>query len=119
MTRVHCGVDIISGGWGDATAVARATAPAISRHDYQSLALQSTFADVTQLFGAPLSRADLKQFLSVSSLAPLIQSQPLGESCAYYLDGANRAGRAFQLCFGKSLALTEKAILTTSAGSAS
>jgi hypothetical protein len=99
--------------YGDVTADS-ADAAAISPSAYQSLAVHAPLSVITGKFGAPTSPAELKNLLGVSSLAQLVQSQPAGESCAYYLDASNRTGQAFQLCFGRGYVLAGKAILATS-----
>ena len=98
-----------------------ATAPAIGIGAYQNLAVPSTtLSQVITRFGAPLSSSALKSFIGPGSYSSLVGAQPSGESCAYYLDSANRAARAFQLCFNDAHALAAKAIISTSgAGSGS
>lgn len=113
MKGVHCGIALIYSSLttGSATTSAK---PAFTAKAFRSLALKSTFAQITQQFGAPLNKRDLKNFLGVASLTPLIQSQRPTDRCAYYLNTADPTARAFQLCFNSSYALVEKAILTTS-----
>lgn len=66
-----------------------------------------------------MSVAALKSFIGGSSaLSTLVQSQPVDDSCAYYLAARNRTTRAFQLCFNGAENLVAKAIISTS-GSAS
>ena len=92
-----------------------ATAPAIGIGAYQNQAVGSTaLSQVISRFGAPLSSSALKNFIGPSSYSSLIGAQPAGDSCAYYLDSADRASRAFQLCFNGAHTLAAKAIISTS-----
>jgi len=92
-----------------------ATAPAIGIGAYQNQAVGSTtLSQVISRFGAPLSSSALKTFIGPGSYSSLIGAQPPGDSCAYYLDSADRASRAFQLCFNGSQSLAAKAIISTS-----
>jgi hypothetical protein len=110
MRGVHCGASLI---YGD-SASGLASAPAMSPGAFLGLAVHTAFTQVTQRFGAPLGQADLKAFLGVSSLNSLVQTQPGGGACAYYLNSAKRAERAYQLCFNGSGDLAQKAVITTS-----
>lgn len=98
-----------------------ATAPAIGIGAYQNQGVgTTTLSQVISRFGAPLSSSALKSFIGAGSYSSLIGAQPPGDSCAYYLDSADRASRAFQLCFNSSHSLAAKAIISTSgAGSGS
>ena len=97
-----------------------ATAPAIGIGSYQSLAVGSiTLSQVISRFGAPLSSSALKSFIGAGSYSSLVGAQPAGDSCAYYLDSANRASRAFQLCFNSGHSLAAKAIISTSGAGSS
>jgi O-antigen/teichoic acid export membrane protein len=97
-----------------------ATAPAIGIGAYQSLAVGSiTLSQVISRFGAPLSSSALKSFIGAGSYSSLVGAQPAGDSCAYYLDSANRASRAFQLCFNSGHSLAAKAIISTSGAGSS
>jgi hypothetical protein len=110
MDGVHCGAALI---YGD-SASGLGGAPAISPGAFLGLGLHTAFAQVTRHFGAPLGQGDLKTFLGVSSLNSLVQTQPGGGACAYYLNAAKRAARAYQLCFDGSGDLMQKAVITTS-----
>lgn len=114
---VTCQGGLISGE-GAATI---ATAPAIGIGAYENQGVGSTtLSQVISRFGAPLSSSALKTFIGPGSYSSLIGAQPPGDSCAYYLDSADRASRAFQLCFSSSHSLAAKAIISTSgAGSGS
>jgi O-antigen/teichoic acid export membrane protein len=115
-TGVTCQGGLIFGA-GTATI---ATAPAIGIGDYQNLGVGSiTLSQVISRFGAPLSAGALKSFIGAGSYSSLVGAQPSGDSCAYYLDSADRASRAFQLCFNGSRALAAKAIISTSGAGSS
>jgi hypothetical protein len=92
-----------------------AKASAIDIASYRALASATSLATAIQSFGKPMSVAALKSFLGGSSfLSILIKSQPVNDSCAYYLQTANRTTRAFQLCFNQGQSLVSKAIISTS-----
>jgi hypothetical protein len=97
-----------------------ATAPAIGIGAYQNLAVGSNnLSQVISRFGAPLSSSALKSFIGAGSYSSLVGAQPAGDACAYYLDSANRASRAFQLCFNGGHTLAAKAIISTSGAGSS
>jgi hypothetical protein len=113
---VTCQGGLIVGG-GAATI---ATAPAIGAGSYQSVAVGSlSLSQAITRFGAPLSANALKTFIGAGSYASLVGAQPSGDSCAYYLDSADRATRAFQLCFDSAHSLAAKAIISTSGAGSS
>jgi hypothetical protein len=111
MSGLHCGPSLIYG----TTSAGLDAAPAIQPSAYRAVGNGIALGEVTRQFGAPLSKAELTAFLGLSSLSALIQNQPAGTTCAYYLNASNRS-RAYQLCFNGGYALVGKALLTAAAG---
>lgn len=87
---------------------------------YRALANGTSVAQTIQTLGNPMSVAALKSFIGGSALlSQLVQSQPVDDSCAYYLSTRDRTTRAYQLCFNSAQDLVAKAIISTSGGASS
>lgn len=93
-----------------------ASGAAIPISAFRALALSDhvTLGQVEIEFGLPDSRATLRAFLGTGWSTALSADQPEQASCAYYLNSAARASRAFQLCFNAAQRLVEKTIISIS-----
>jgi len=110
---VRCAGGLIYTVGGPALVWARA----IGVTSYHDIAIGTSVPQALETLGAPMSVAALKSFIGGSSfLSPLVQSQPVDDSCAYYPAARARNTRAFQLCFDSAQDLVTKAIISTSGG---
>lgn len=75
---------------------------------------KATLAKITKRLGPPATSAQLQTEFGPNWLQTFIQYEPVGESCVWYLDSAQPASQAFQLCFNGSNLLVDKQIVAAS-----